>query len=259
MRIALGQIRCIPGDVAGNTRTIVERIHFAAAEGAELIVLPEMSDTGYHMPTIIRTASSWDRGPFPEIASTAAKTRCTAVVGLSERAGSDIYNTVAVIGPDGTLTAKYRKTHLITAEPVCEQRHLRAGDSTTVCKIGEWNVGLLTCYDIRFPELARKLTVGGAELLIAPAAFPAARITHWDTITACRAIENQVYLAAANRVGEDEGLAFGGSSRLLDPFGTVMASAGAEEDTLFGEISKTRLAEVRANLQVFTDRRPELY
>lgn len=259
MRIALVQMRCIPGDVSDNTRRIVERIRFAADQGADLIALPEMSDTGYHMPTIVRTASSWDRGPFPEIAAAAMDADCTVVVGLSERVRDDIFNTVAIIGPEGKLVAKYRKTHLITAEPVCEQRYLRAGDSTTVCKIGDWNVGLITCYDIRFPELARKLALSGAELLIAPAAFPAARIMHWETITACRAIENQVYLAAVNRVGEDEGLAFGGSSRLLDPFGSLLASADSDEDTLFGDISKARLTEVRANLQVLADRRPELY
>ncbi|MFO0865393.1 MAG: nitrilase-related carbon-nitrogen hydrolase [Gemmataceae bacterium] len=119
-----------------------------------------------------------------------------------------------------------------------EHRYLRAGDSTTLCMIGDWKVGLLTCYDIRFPELARKLTLGGAELLIAPAAFPAARIGHWETITACRAIENQVYFAAVNRVGTDEGLAFGGSSRLLDPFGDLLARADAEDALLIGDLSE---------------------
>ena len=205
MKIALAQIRCRSGDVAFNLRTILARIADAATRGCDVIVLPEMSDTGYHMPTIARTAAAWNRGVYVDIAAAAASSKITVVVGLSERVGSDIYNTVAVIGPGGEPIAKYRKTHLITAEPVCEQNWIRPGDALTLCAIGGFRTGLLTCYDIRFPELARKLTIAGAEMLLVPAAFPRVRISHWETILACRAIENQAYVAAVNRVGTDEG------------------------------------------------------
>ena len=260
MRIGLAQIRCRPGDIAFNTQTIVQQVRAAAERGCDVVALPEMSDTGYHMPTIVRTASSWDHGPFPEIEAIAAETRTTVVVGLSERVEGDIYNTVAVIGPDGGLVAKYRKTHLITAQPVCEQNYLRPGDSITLCDIAGFRTGLMTCYDIRFPELARKLTLAGAEILIVPAAFPRIRIDHWKTLSAGRAIENQVYFAAVNRAGTDEGLEFGGASRLVDPFGAILAEATETDETLLvGEISRERLTELRGRLQVFEDRRPELY
>ena len=260
MKIALAQIRCRPGDVAFNTRTIVDQVRAAAEHGCAVVVLPEMSDTGYHMPTIVRTASAWDGWVYGEISAAAADTGVTVVVGLSERVGGDIYNTVAVLGTNGELVAKYRKTHLITAEPVCEQNTIRPGDSIALCDIAGFRAGLMTCYDIRFPELARKLTLSGAEILIVPAAFPRVRIGHWETINACRAIENQVYVAAVNRVGTDEGLAFGGSSRLLDPHGLLIAAASENDETLLvGEVSRERLAEVRGGLKVFADRRPELY
>jgi omega-amidase len=260
MKIALAQIQCRPGDVAFNTRTIVAQVRAAAAQGCDAIALPEMSDTGYCMPTIMRTASTWDRGPYVEVAGVAAETGVTVVVGLSERVEGDIYNTVAVLGAGGQLIAKYRKTHLITAQPVCEQNFLRRGDSIALCDIAGFRAGLMTCYDIRFPELARKLVLAGAEILIVPAAFPLARIDHWKTIAACRAIENQVYVAAVNRVGVDEGLSFGGASRLLDPFGVILAAASESgESLLVGEISRDRLLEVRGQLKVFADRRPELY
>jgi predicted amidohydrolase len=260
MRIALAQIAARSGDITGNTQVIIDRIQAAAAAGVELVVLPEMSDTGYHMPTIVRTASSWDHGPFPEVSAAVAAVGVTAVVGLSERVGEDIYNTAAVIGPDGALIAKYRKTHLITAEPVCEQNFIRPGDSVTLCTAAGFKVGLMTCYDIRFPEFARRLALSGAELLVVPAAFPASRITHWEAISTCRAIENQMYLVAVNRVGEDEGLRFGGCSRLIDPYGIVLASAtGDGEALLVGEVSRSRLAEVRESLHVYDDRREDLY
>jgi predicted amidohydrolase len=260
MRIALAQMACRSGDVAANTRAIIERIRAAAAGGASLVVLPEMADTGYHMPTILRTASTWEHGPFAEVSAAAADSQIHVVVGLSERVGPDIYNTAAVIGPDGSLLTKYRKSHLITAEPVCEQNYLRPGDSLTICDIAGFKSGLMICYDIRFPELARKLVLNGAELLIVPAAFPRLRIGHWDAILTCRAIENQAYVAAVNRCGVDEGLAFGGSSRVIDPAGEVLASANTEDESLlFAEITRERLAEVRRGLQVFADRRDDLY
>ena len=167
---------------------------------------------------------------------------------------------VAAIGASGQLIAKYRKTHQITAQPVCEQNFLRPGDALTLCDIAGFRTGLMTCYDIRFPELARKLTLAGAEILIVPAAFPRIRIDHWKTLSACRAIENQVYFAAVNRTGVDEGLEFGGASRLVDPFGAILAEATeTDEALLVGEVSRERLTELRGRLQVFADRRPELY
>jgi predicted amidohydrolase len=259
MKIALAQIRSTPGDITSNGTTVLRGIRTAADRGCDAVVFPEMSDTGYHMPTIVRTAGTWDGGVFADIVAAAVDAKITVVAGLSERVGRDIFNTVAVIGPDGRLIAKYRKTHLITAEPVCEQNYIRAGDALTLCEIGEFRVGLMTCYDVRFPELARKLALSGAEVLIVPAAFPAVRIGHWETITACRAIENQVYVAAVNRVGEDHGLAFGGTSRLYDPYGTVLAAAETDEALLVGEITKERLAAVRGQLKVYQDRREELY
>lgn len=260
MKMALAQMRCFPGEVARNGRAIVERIRRAADAGCELVVFPEMSDTGYHMPSIVETAATWDGGVYAEIASTAADRKIAVVAGLSERVGGDIYNSVAVFGSDGQLIAKYRKIHLITAEPVCEQNFIRPGNEVTLGTVAGFKVGLMTCYDIRFPELARKLALSGAEVLIVPAAFPLLRIRHWEILAVARAIENQVYVAAVNRVGEDRGLVHGGSSRLLDPYGTVLASASdAEEALLVGEVSRERLDEVRDRLKVFRDRREDLY
>lgn len=259
MKIALAQIACTPGDVAANVRKIVDRVHAAAAAGCDVVALPEMSDTGYHLPTAVRVATTWDRGAFPAFAAAAAAAKVTTIVGLSERVGADVFNTAAVIGPDGRLIAKYRKTHLITAEPVCEQNYLRPGDALTACDVGGFRVGLMTCYDIRFPELARRLALAGTEVLIVPAAFPQVRIAHWEVITACRAIENQVYVAAVNRVGEDGGLIFGGSSRLIDPAGDILASARSKEAMLVAEFTREKLTDVRGRLKVFDDRREELY
>jgi predicted amidohydrolase len=260
MKMALAQIRCLPGEIAANVRTIVESIRDAAERGCDAVVFPEMSDTGYHMPTIARTASAWNGAAYTEIAAAAARFKISVLAGLSERVGNDIYNTIAVIGADGAPIAKYRKTHLMTGAPICEHNFLRSGNEITLCTLGSFKIGLMTCYDIRFPELARRLCLQGAEVLVVPAAWPMYRLGHWETINACRAIENQVYVAAVNRVGTDKGLAFCGASRLLDPYGTILASASPLDDTLIvGEISRERLREVRGRLKVYEDRREELY
>jgi omega-amidase len=260
MKIALAQMRCYPGDVVRNGRAILDRIRRAADSGCDVAVFPEMSDTGYHMPTIVKTAAPWDGGVYSDIAGAAAERKVTVIAGLSEKVGEDIYNSIAVLGPDGQLVAKYRKIHLITAEPVCEQNFIRPGNGVTICELAGFKVGLMTCYDIRFPELARTLALGGAELLVVPAAFPLPRIGHWEILASARAIENQVYLAAVNRVGDDCSLTFGGSSRLLDPLGTILGSASTvDESLILGEVVRERLVEVRERMKVYRDRREDLY
>lgn len=260
MRVAVVQLRCQPGQVAANVTAMVDACRHAAAAGAELVLFPEMSDTGYHMPTILQTASPWDRGPCVELAATAQREQIAVVAGLSERVGDDVYNSTAVFGPDGALVAKYRKVHLITAEPVCEHHSLQAGNAFTLCQIGPFRVGLMTCYDIRFPEMARQLTLAGADVLLVPSAFPLVRLEHWKTILHCRAIENQVYVLAANRVGTDHGLIFCGYSCVIDPYGVLLTSASEIDDALLlSDITPERIAAVRQRMRVLQDRRPELY
>lgn len=260
MKIALVQMACQSGEVTENTRQMQEEIARAARQGADLVIFPEMSDTGYHMETILRTASTWDQGPVPTLSQAAREHRLTVVAGVSERVGDKVFNSLAVLGPDGRLQASYRKIHLITAEPVCEHRYLQAGNQFVTCTIGDFTCGFLTCYDIRFPEMARQLTLRGAELLIVPAAFPLLRIDHWRTILRCRAIENQVYVAAVNRTGTDAGLTFGGCSQLIDPYGTLLTSASEiDRVTLHGEITRTQFQAHRERMKVLADRRTDLY
>ncbi len=260
MRIGLAQLNCDPGNVGENLRRIVNAIADASARECDLLVLPEMSDTGYHMPAILETAGTWPGRAYSEIADAARRYQLTVAVGLSERVEGDVFNSVAVLGPDGELLTKYRKTHLITAEPVCEHRFLKAGRDRSLFPFRGFTVGIMTCYEVRFPEIARRYALDGADLLLVPAAFPQARIAHWRILSSARAIENQMYVAAVNRVGTDEGLTFGGSSQLIDPAGKILAAGNeTDEALLVGELSRETIATVRSRLTVFQDRREELY
>lgn len=260
MKIGIAQINCQVGDVEANCRTIASMVKQAAKAGCGAVVLPEMADTGYEMEAICAHASTWDAGPCEMLRKLARSLAIAVICGLSERDEDRIYNSVALIDEAGNMIGKYRKAHLFSASPVYEHRHLARGESLTLVRLGGFTIGVLVCYDIRFPEMARALTLRGAEVIVAPAAFPLIRLEHWKTLTACRAIENQVYLVAANRTGSDGPLTFCGTSRLLDPHGTAVACASEVEQTLIvGELSRERIEQTRSSMHVFEDRREELY
>ncbi len=260
MRIALGQLDCTPGDVHANTRVLVNMIEEASANACDLVLFPEMSDVGYEMPKIVEAATSWSEGSYKTLAAAAEKYRINVIAGLAERDGDAIYNGIAVIGRKGEALCKYRKIHLVTAEPMLEHHFLSAGSELAVCDIEGLKFGFMTCYDIRFPELARGLMAKGVDVLAAPSAFPLLRMEHWRTITSCRAIENQAYVVAPNRIGSEGGVVFGGVSRVIDPYGVCIASMSEiDRGLLMASISKARVAEVRDKMKALQDRRLDLY
>ena len=168
-----------------------------------------------------------------------------------------MYNTAYVFDRQGARLAAYDKTHLFT--PMGEHEHYAAGDHLTTFSLDGHKCGLLICYDLRFPELFRTLALQGVELLLLPAQWPAARRYHWETLTAARAIENQFFLAACNSCGTAGKTVFGGASRILGPRGELLAAAGASEEIVTAALDFSVLAEVRNSINVFHDRRPELY
>jgi len=258
MKIGIAQLDCDLGDVDANVRKIASVARRAADAGCGLVVFPEMADTGYNIDVIKRLASACDSGPCRVLRGLAANLEINIVCGFSERDGDDVYNSAAVIDTQGKPLGKYRKTHLFSM--IGEDRNLSRGDSLTLVDVGGFKTGVMICYDLRFPEQARALALQGAELIVVIAAWPERRVEHWKLLTAARAVENQVYVAAVNRVGVDGGITFGGCSRVLDPFGAAVAEADGESDTLlFAELRRERLDEVRSAMHVFKDRRPDVY
>lgn len=262
MKLAIAQVDCQVGDLAANTKMMLEYVGEAAANACDVVVLPEMTDTGYLMPVVVEKAAAWESdAPFGALREAAAENSIHVVAGLSERDGNTVYNGIATLGPTGELVTKYRKTHLVTVEPMFEHHHLGSGDELVVGPLAGTQAGYMTCYDLRFPEVARCLALDGAQMIVLPAAFPRVRLTHWTTLIQARAIENQVFVVAANRVGSDgPGLTFCGASRVVDPYGTIVASASEIDETLLvTEIDLERVQRTRARMQVMKDRRPELY
>lgn len=261
MKIAAAQISCTPGDLDANLGKIREFVSHAKQSGAELIVFPEMVDTGYSMPMIQKHATSWNEGAVPELQEIAREYSIAIIAGVSERNDSQIFNAQALIDANGKILAKYRKTHLVTAAPLDERPTFTPGDAFASCKIDKFNLGLTICYDLRFPEVCRKLAVENkVNVFICSSAWPLPRVEHLRILALTRAIENQSYLVLANRVGTDDGVTFCGTSAIIDPYGVIVASASADREELIqAEISKDVIDSVRSRMAVFDHRRPDLY
>ncbi|MDZ7332123.1 MAG: carbon-nitrogen family hydrolase [candidate division KSB1 bacterium] len=260
MRIAVAQIKCSLGDPLSNLEQIAALTQNAAEKGCHVIVFPEMVDTGYEMSVVREKASSWNDAPFQTIQNIAEQHKIHVIAGISEKEGERIYNSIAAFGPRGEFIGKYRKAHLAAYPPLDEDSCISPGDSLSLFTIGSMTWGFMICYDLRFPELSRSLVLKGAEVLVLCSAWPFPRVGHWDILTRARAIENQVYLIAANRVGNDGMVTFCGSSRIIDPYGVIVASAAEDREALLiGEINRDNLMAVRNKMPIFQHRRPELY
>ena len=261
MKIAVAQISCSLGDPEANLLKVRDFSRGAKEAGAELIVFPEMIDTGYSMPVIRARANHWNSGFVPGLQETARKLSIAIVSGVSERAGSLIYNSQVLIDSHGNIPAKYRKTHLYAVAPVEEQTCFSPGGSFASFALGGLRFGFSICYDLRFPEMYRNLvTEQDVGAFIVSSAWPFPRLEHFRTLAIARAIENQSYVIASNRVGKDDDLWFCGSSAIIDPRGVVISAASADREELIqADLSEELVLSVRSRVESLAHRREDLY
>lgn len=261
MKIAAAQISCALGDVDSNLRKIRDFSARAKEGGAELIVFPEMADTGYAMPIIQACATPWIAGAVPELQKIAKGLSIAIICGVSEREGASIYNSQVFIDANGNAVGSYRKTHLFTGVPIGEDKCFSPGNVLMSFPFGGFRLGLNICYDLRFPEVYRTLAIDQqVNVFILSSAWPFPRLEHFRILTTARAIENQSYMIVSNRVGTDDGVTFCGSSAIIDPYGVTVASGSTDREELVqAEISEESISSVRSKMAVFDQRRPELY
>ena len=218
----------------------------AVGRGASLVVFPEYSS--YFTPTMgpdwITAAEAID-GPFATgLAAIATDLAATVVAGMLESAGQRAHNTVLAIGPDGQRVAVYRKMHLYDAFGAKESDWIAAGE--IAAPTFEWNgftVGLQTCYDIRFPEVTRRLVDAGAELVLVPAEWVRGPLKehHWRVLVTARAIENTIFIAAADHAPPIGA----GNSMVVDPMGVELVTIGEESGIAVAEVTAQRVVSVR--------------
>jgi predicted amidohydrolase len=223
----------------------------------DLAVLPEMWTCGFDNRFLVGHAQRTP-GVLEELASICGSRKMVVAGSMPERSGDAIYNTLYVIDSDGRLAGSYRKTHLF--RPTEEHRYYCPGDAIGVCETSVGKLGMMICYDLRFPELCRKIALEGAGLVVVSAQWPVSRIGHWKVLTEARAIENQLYLVCANRCGNDPELVYGGSSRIVSPTGELLADAGESEcGQVSADIDPERVTESRSRFSTLKERRTDLY
>jgi predicted amidohydrolase len=254
-----------PENVA-KADVLVER---AVEEGARLVVLPEKWNGVGNAATLRALAERLDGGETVATMADWARRHDVWIVGGSITEARDgrerLSNTCCVFAPGGELAAVYRKIHLFDVEVggnvYRESDAEEPGDEPVLAHADGWPVGLSICYDLRFPELYRLLTVEGAELLTVPANFTLATgKDHWHVLLRARAIENQCYVAAAAQVGEPmPGRPSYGHSLIVDPWGTVLADAPDEETVVVADLDRARLRRIRETLPSLANRQPDAY
>jgi omega-amidase len=258
MRLGLVQMDIAFGQPAENIQRAQQFIsQVVESLGADVVVLPEMWNTGYDMKRLSEIA---DRGEIPELLSQWAAQRGITLVGgsIAERDEHGIYNAAYVFSPSGELIHKYRKAHLFRLME--EDRYLAPGEEEQkVFSIQGCQAGLVICYDLRFPEWIRSLALQGAQMLLVPAQWPHPRLNHWRVLNQARAIENQMIVACINRVGKGGDHHFCGHSMVINPWGEILAEAGEEETILTAEVDPDEVQRVRKKIPVFEDRLPDRY
>ena len=245
-------------DKAANRELVARFVADAARDEPDLVVLPEamMADFADGGGSAGPLAEPLD-GEFVSVLRKCAVEHGTAIVaGMFERSCDEgrPYNTLLAVGPDGELLGAYRKIHLYDAFGYRESDQLTPGDvAPVVVKIAGQRVGLMTCYDLRFPELSRALVDAGAEILAVPAAWVRGPLKehHWTTLLTARAIENTCYVAAAAQNGKK----YSGLSQIIDPQGIAIAAAGEADGHATAIVSAERLAKVRTQNPSLQNRR----
>ncbi len=257
-------VSCVQMDMAfarpdENFARAEELIRLAARNRPDVVVLPETWNTGFFPRENLYEVSDCNgERTKRQIGALAAELSVNIVAGsVANRRGDRVFNTSLVFDRNGKVVASYDKTHLFS--PMGEDRCFAAGDHGTRFFLDGIPCGLIICYDIRFPELTRSLTLQGVDLMFVVAQWPRVRIRHLDVLARARAIENQMFLVCCNSCGRAEETVYGGNSCILDPLGSCLASAGEGEEIISADCDFSVLHGVRSSISVFADRRSDLY
>jgi len=258
LTLALAQTDIILGDKAANLARGRELAAQAAAQAADLLIFPELWTTGYDLPRAAELAEPLPAGPTAQALSAWAAEFGLWITGsMLERTPDGVFNAAALFGPKGEVVGPYRKIHRFG--PMAEDRWLEAGCEPGLFDPPWGKTGVAICYDLRFPGLFQRYALAGARLILLPSEWPHPRLHHWRTLVQARAIENQCFVAAVNRVGSDRDNAFCGHSMLVGPGGQVITEADESPELLIATIDLSESDDARGRIPVLTDRRSECY
>jgi|TARA_B100000959_G_scaffold7705_2_gene7800 predicted amidohydrolase len=263
----------ITSDDAAKDATIERMMGFldlAGRRGSELVVLPEIwTGAGLSTEEAYLDLAEPIPGPTTDLLAQKARKYGMYIVGsMYEREGNQHYNSSPLITPEGEIMGKYWKTHLFDAPNrpdikggIRESDHVEAGTELPVFQTNPAKVGVSVCSDLRFPEVYRELALKGAEVIVCASAFLSPRFDHWEFFLRARATENQCWVVASGQYGVEpqSGIAFVGRSMVVDPWGTVVATASDEEGVITTDIDLNFAEEIKRRYPLMDQRRPDMY
>jgi len=230
----------------------------AKEEQSDVILLPETWNTGFFPQDLSKCADEHGSRTKEVFGALAKELNVNIVAGsVANKKDDGYYNTAFVFDRTGACIAEYDKIHAFT--PMGEHETFRQGDHISLFELEGRRCGIIICYDIRFPELIRTLTVQGVDILFVVSQWPDKRTMHLQVLSRARAIENQMFLALCNSCGKAGETQYGGHSAIIDPWGETLAQAGAGEEVISAEADFSVIEGIRSSINVFRDRRPELY
>jgi predicted amidohydrolase len=253
VRVASLQLAVRDGAKQSNLDHAAEEIRRVGE--VDLIILPELWNIGFmSFDTYIEAAEDKQGPTMRLLQGLAVEMDCHLHTGsFVEREGDRYYNSSYLLSPQGEILANYRKVHLFGYQSL-ESQILSPGDHLAVAETPIGVVGMATCYDLRFPEMFRRMVDMGTELFLVCSAWPYPRLEHWLMLNRVRAIENQAFLVSANSVGPSRGSTFVGHSMVVDPWGVIMASGGDQEVTLSVELDLAGVTKAREQFPALSDR-----
>ncbi|MCP8615817.1 carbon-nitrogen family hydrolase [Salirhabdus salicampi] len=258
LSVSLLQMDIVFGKPEENRKKVQDFVKQAMRDKPDVIVLPELWDTGYDL-TRLQDIGDVDGKEGMALLSSLAKQYNVNIVGgsIAKRTDEGTTNTTFVFDRQGNNVGEYSKVHLFRL--MDEEKYLVPGESTGFFHIDEVSCANFICYDIRFPEWVRLHAAKGAHVLFVTAEWPKPRVEHWRSLLISRAIENQSYVIACNRVGHDPNNEFGGHSMIISPWGEIVVEGDTSETILNGTIDVQDVEHVRKTIPIFEDRLPSLY
>ncbi|GAB3062433.1 carbon-nitrogen family hydrolase [Virgibacillus ainsalahensis] len=261
MKYAIYQMKIEAANPKENRKNIEAWVQeITDQDKPDTIVLPEMWNTGYALTELENTADRHEE-PSASFLSKLAKTYHINIIGgsIGNKKGEQFYNTSLVFNRNGERIYQYDKIHLV---PMLNEHNYLTGGKEKVkpFELDNIKMGLIICYDLRFPELARSLALEGAQVLHVVAEWPEARVDHWKHLQLARAIENQFFVVSSNSVGVYDGTDFAGRSMVIDPWGKALAIGdSSKEETVTASIDLSSVDKIRKDVPVFDSRVPEMY
>ena len=263
MKVSLIQMDIKFAEPLYNYDHAAELIRRAAAgkqgKKPDVILLPETWNTGFFPTDNLQELSDHNGERTLKLIGTLAKEQGINIVAgsIANKKNGKIYNTSYIFDRNGKNITSYDKTHLFS--PMGEDKHFSKGDNLVTFELDGVFCGIIICYDIRFVEMVRSLALKKIDVLFVVAQWPKKRINHWQILNRARAIENQIYVCCVNSCAHAGEVKFGGHSAIISPWGEVLLEAGEDEQIICGDLDLSTVTGIRNNINVYIDRRPELY